>query len=537
MKTSKKIIEFLLACVLWVSFSLTAFAQKEVNKVEYYGMDLEQVYQDGSSMKHNINVMIYPTKNELYIRAEDLRILSMYEFNLSEQDCTFTNIERNHLVYFKFNTKEAVVCQAGNRSNYKMPYAARYVDEVAWIPMDFGFKILNMQYIISNKGLTCCCPYDTVFSVANRILTRNYEFNYAKELGYSELAMFGLESSAFVTNLFSGLLDAEGSCWATLLTSMVGSKLPYDEMIATEVCNLFVMPVQNELYDEFKWLYQFPVTKENIGDGIDDITELLDEIDAANSKMPTNQILSNSIKKISKNVKEVTDDLKISISKSDYPVGILDLYTHITDLVVFYMEFSNRDEFASRALKEYGKESELNVARAVRSYANDAIDKDDASAALDRYFKENWDNIVLGTIPLGGPATIALIGWNMLSETFPFYKDGLDNTKSFAISQQATMMQNDAYRICEEDYIDVFHKKKLDQDSLEKMSTDCYTYLKFSIIARDSAIKSIEKSTKIKQEVKENAIKRLEDKNASLGEQISIITKTEAIPIINSLTK
>ena len=220
----RRIVTALLVCALVFSFSAPAFADGERVSVSYYSIDMNQTFFDNTVSTMTVDLMIYPTKNEIYINAEDLGYLSCYDFKLSEEDCAYSDESRGHLVYYKFNTKKMLVYYSGQPVTHKMPYAAKYVDGVAWVPLDFGMKMLNMNYTITEDGAACCVPYETVFSVAHRILQGEFKFDYATDLGYSDLAMMGLETGAFLANLFSGIVAMEGSCWGTLITSIFVNK-------------------------------------------------------------------------------------------------------------------------------------------------------------------------------------------------------------------------------------------------------------------------------------------------------------------------
>ena len=164
----KRIISFLLAVLLIASMTLTVSAESTTVTANYYQVPMMTTYSDYSQAELLVDMMVYPTRNEIYIKAEDLRDLAPgYKFSLSTDNCAFDNDERGHVVYYSFNAKKMLVYYDQNPVSYKMPYTAKYVDEVAWIPLDFGMKMLNIKYTIDADGAVCCVPYETVFSIAH----------------------------------------------------------------------------------------------------------------------------------------------------------------------------------------------------------------------------------------------------------------------------------------------------------------------------------------------------------------------------------
>ena len=524
----KRIVTALLVCALVFSFSAPAFADGDRISVSYYSIDMDQTFFDNTVITTKVDLMVYPSKNEIYINAEDLGVLSCYQFKLSEEDCAYSDESRGHLVYYKFNAKNMLVYYSGQPVSYKMPYAAKYVDDVAWVPLDFGMKMLNMNYTITEDGAACCLPYETVFSVAHRILQGEFTFDYASDLGFSDLSMFGLETGAFLTNLFSGIVAMEGSCWGTLITSIFGNKDLYDGMMAESVCDLFVMPAQNEAAEFAKGIYQFPLNgiKANsaINDGIDiyyEIISLKNENIAKNNKK-----LVKNADKLNSEIKNITGKTSLSSITSNFSVGWEDAIGCLIDLAAMKLQFENRDEVAARALKLYGDKSSSNVAQTVRSYAKDVNISSDMQGALSRYLKENWDNIVLGAINLG-PAALVSIGWSVVSSTFPYISDTLDSTESFSCAQQAAAMQNDVYWILSEDYNKALSSKKLKEASLEDVAAECYTYLKFSLIARECAMAAINSSHEIDDATKKAVTSRLQKRNDAIAEMLTVVSCVE----------
>ena len=524
----RRIVTALLVCALVFSFSAPAFADGERVSVSYYSIDMNQTFFDNTVSTMTVDLMIYPTKNEIYINAEDLGYLSCYDFKLSEEDCAYSDESRGHLVYYKFNTKKMLVYYSGQPVTHKMPYAAKYVDGVAWVPLDFGMKMLNMNYTITEDGAACCVPYETVFSVAHRILQGEFKFDYATDLGYSDLAMMGLETGAFLANLFSGIVAMEGSCWGTLITSIFGNKDLYDGMMAESVCDLFVMPAQNEVAEKVKGIYQFPLNgiKANsaINDGFDiyyEVISLKNENIAKNNK----KLLKNA-DKLNAEIKNITGKNSLSSITSNFSVGWEDAVGCLIDLAAMKLQFENRDEVAARALKLYGEKSSSNVAGTVRSYARDVNINSDMQGAFSRYLKENWDNILLGSINLG-PAALVSIGWSVVSSSFPYISNSLKSTESFSCAQQAAAMQNDAFWILSDDYNEALSSKKLKEGSLEDVAAGCYTYLKFSLIARECAMASVKSSPEIDAATKTAVTSRLQKRNDAIAEMLTVVSCVE----------
>ena len=184
------------------------------------------------------------------------------------------------------------------------------------------------------------------------------------------------------------------------------------------------------------------------------------------------------------------------------------------------LQFENRDEVAARALKLYGEKTSSNVAGTVRSYARDVNINSDMQGAFSRYLKENWDNILLGSINLG-PAALVSIGWSVVSSSFPYISNSLKSTESFSCAQQAAAMQNDAFWILSDDYNEALSSKKLKEGSLEDVAAGCYTYLKFSLIARECAMASVKSSPEIDAATKTAVTSRLQKRNDAIAEMLT----------------
>ena len=524
----KRIVSVLLVCVLLGSLCVTALAADERISVRYYSIDMEQSFFDNQIITVSVDLMIYPSKEEVYINAEDLGALSCYSFKLSEEDCAYSDEARGHLVYYKFNAKKMLVYHSGQPVSYKMPYTAKYVDGVAWIPLDFGMKMLNMNYTVTENGAACCVPYETVFSVAHRILQGEFKFDYATDLGYSDLAMFGMETGAFLTNLFSGIVAMEGSCWGTLITSIFGNKDLYDGMMAESVCDLFVMPAQNEVAEKVQGIYQFPLNGIKADSAMKDGYDIYYEVISLKNEniAKNNRKLLKNADKLNSEIKQITGGNSLSSITKNFSVGWEDAVGCLIDLAAMKLQFENRDAVAARALKRYGDQSSANVAQTVRSYAKDVNIDSDMQGAFSRYVKENWDNIVLGAINLG-PAALVSIGWNVVSSSFPYIKDSLDSAESFSYAQQAAAMQNDAYWILDDNYNDALSSKKLREGSLEDVASGCYTYLKFSLIARECAMASVNQSHEIDDSTKKTVVSRLQKRNDAIAQMLTVVSCVE----------
>ncbi len=514
----KKTVAILLALVTVLSFPLSVLAAGETHTVQYYSTTIRLFYYDNGYTDETVDMMVYPSEGEVYINAEDLGALSGYLFNLSEDDCAYSSEARGHTVYYKFNAKKMLVYQSGYPLSYKMEYPARYEDGVAWIPLDFGMKMLNMNYQVTENGASCCLPYETVFSVAHRIMNGEFDFDYARDLGYSDLSMFGMETGAFLTGLFGGLIEMEGSCWGTLITSIFGNKDLYDGMLCEEVCSMFVMPGENEVGELAHTLYQIPLTTLKGESAVNDL--YYDVMSVKIGKMAKNA------SKVSEEIKEVTKGVKLSDITKNFSVGWEDGIGCLIDLAAMKLQFENREEVAVRALTQYGKDCSLNVAGTVKSYAKDVNIDSDMQGALSRYLKENWDNILLGSINLGSAALVN-IGWSAVKVSFPYISDSLDSADSFSYSQQASAMQSDAYWILEDDYKDALSSKKVNEDSLERVANGCYTYLKFSYIARECAAASVNSSHEIDDAMKKSVVSRLQSRNKQIANMLSVVSCVE----------
>ena len=533
----KKTVSIVLTAIMLFSFGVTVFAEgTSTYKVSYYTIDMEIEYSDHFTFSNPVDLMVVHDMERVYINAFDLNCLCVggnYIFKYSENDCAFVSEERGHLVYYKFGAEKALVYHSGTPVTYKMPYSVRYEDGVAWIPFDFGMKMLNMNYYINETGAATCEPYETVFSVSHRILNGDFKFDFAKDIGYDSYNMFKLETGAFIINLFNGILDGEGRCWGTLVTSVFGgNKDFYDGLMATEVCDLFVAPGENEIIKGAQGCYKFPLSIIKGKEAVEDYDKWSDQVVyeciSKELKLTEDEKLIYLGKNISEEVKNIAGKTKFSALKNNFSFDKMDAIGLVLDYAAMKLQFDNRSEVAVTALTLYGKETNLNVGGTVRSYARD-VQMDDGSmkAAFKRLLKEKWDDVLLGSYKIGFGA-IATIGWNIASSTIPYVKNTIDSAKSFSYCQQAVVMQNDTYWILDEHYRRTLSNKNMDEKYLEKLAYECYAYLKFSFIARECAKAYVEKAEGIEDEsLKTQMNERLAKRNQTLAEMMAVVSCVE----------
>ena len=88
-------------------------------------------------------------------------------------------------------------------------------------------------------------------------------------------------------------------------------------------------------------------------------------------------------------------------------------------------------------------------------------------------------------------------------------------------------MQNDAFWILNNDYNNALSSKKLKEKSLEDAATGCYTYLKFSMIARECAKDSVLRSHEIDQNTKNAIEARIDAQNKAIAELLTAMACVE----------
>ena len=63
----KRIVSLLLICIMTLSVPLTVAAESNVITVDYYSIDMQQNLLDNEVYTEKVDLMIYPSKNEVYI--------------------------------------------------------------------------------------------------------------------------------------------------------------------------------------------------------------------------------------------------------------------------------------------------------------------------------------------------------------------------------------------------------------------------------------------------------------------------------------
>lgn len=164
---------------------------------------------------------------------------------------------------------------------------------------------------------------------------------------------------------------------------------------------------------------------------------------------------------------------------------ILDWAAKIGYVVSYLSEFQQRDAFQANVLQNYF-DSRKNTdklddatAKAIADYASSNIIEFTAQKFIEEHLLEILvDETGLDAL-MGVPANLLLLAWDIMSETIPFYRDGLKEVESREISNYAQQVQNDAF----ENINTLITSLRADAASISsqdcvQLAEYCYVYLK-----------------------------------------------------------
>ena len=192
--------------------------------------------------------------------------------------------------------------------------------------------------------------------------------------------------------------------------------------------------------------------------------------------------------------------------------NVLDIATIIGEAVSYMTEFQQTDEYLFSVLKNY-----LNLrtdtdhlpdatAQAMERYVW-TMDLGALGYSAYSYIKENWLECIVDESGLdallGAPANALLFAWDIMSEVIPFYSDGLEAVENREISNYAQKMQNDALKNLKYLIAELKESSSISAEDCVRLSECCYVYLKACYIARSTAIKSLDNTSKeFREEIK-----------------------------------
>lgn len=546
----QRVIAMLLTICILLSVPTSVLAEEtETLPPSYYRLTTE-ISDIAGDFTMELDFMIPGDKEGVYVNAEQFSQATGslgYAFDQTYQQCAFVNKTTNHVVMFQFGSTDTAVYYMGSCLEYEAPMPALFIDGVTWIPFDFAIKLFHCSYRFGGKTLSISTSEMTPLTAVSYIYSarEDFSFDWVDEVGYSELDVIVMSGSARVVNFVNGLLSFESSSWATLLTCLVGSTYPYDKEFAEDIALLFISPSQSEMKGAAletagsvsgglgKMVDTTGTITEMVGASLKkgDVVGAYGNLTGSFPQFLKDGKLAKQIASIKKNdgllskgnglLSDFANKLKVH---PDADLNYIEVFSYLVGICEYYVKFENKSDYAVAALNEYAQYSRRDEASVFSSYVQ-SLDTPWVGA-MEQYLKDNMDSIVTASIPfdklLGGPATLTLIGWDIVSNVFPFFKDGLDSTKNFELSEYAIVYQDESAELIGEMRAECLTKKGIKEENLDNLVNSAYAYLKFSMIARNAGSASMQ-TGKLDEDIKTVKLQEMEQKNEKIGRYLNIL--------------
>ncbi len=529
----KRCLSFILSLCLSGSLIVTAFAQQDAAKKEYYSIEIKQVSSEYANTTYfeyaDFMVLTEGKSTKVYIKAEDFAKItkmdskSPYTYNQTYTECAFVSSETGHVVRFLFDSTNVMVFYACNDLLYEAPYKAVYENGVAWIPFEFAAKLFDIDAVPDEYHIKVSSQDYNALAVTNLIHTniRDYGFDPVKEYTIHALdesvpdieimpaaknEQLNLQASSLM--VMNDLLSFEPTEWGTVLLSFVGFTAPYDEEFVEVISDSFLVPsnVEAEKLESFaaekitesgellEKLKKGDMPKKNYAKSAEGVTEALNdlvvkfpEISDVKTIQGAQEVLALPEGKhyIKDFLKFFGDSFLEEAGNFTKFIGNLLETAHFLHFVNIYVNKSDR---ALASLKQYASDCKYDEARILE---DNCISSEHPIVGyiVDKAMREASDIVNNGVLlwmgKAGAVAKGAGFAWDFVSQASPIKKT-LDGAKSRVIANYAIKYQDDSFGLYYKYYGECLEGGQNSEEELEKMLNSLYAYLKFSFIARNS---------------------------------------------------
>ncbi len=529
----KRCLSFILSLCLSCSFILTAFAQPDTAKKEYYSIEIKQVsseYANTTYFEYADFMIVTEGKSaKVYIKAEDFAKItkmdskSPYTYNQTYTECAFVSPETGHVVRFLFDSTSVMVFYACNDLIYEAPYESVYENGVAWIPFEFATKLFDIDAVPDEYHIKISSQDYNALAVTNLIHTniRDYGFDPVKEYTIHALnenipdieimpaaknEQLNLQASSLM--VMNDLLSFEPTEWGTVLLSFVGFTAPYDEEFVEVISDSFLVPSNTEaeklesfaaekiteageLLEKLKKSdppkKSYAKSAEGVTEALNDIVVKFPEISNIKTIQGAQEILALPEGKhyIKDFLKFFGDSFLEEVGDFTKFIGNLLEVSHFLHFVNIYV---NKSERALASLRQYATDCKYDEARILE---DNCISSEHPILGyiVDKAMREASDIVNNGVLlwmgKAGAVAKGAGFAWDFVSQASPIKKK-LDSAKSRVIANYAIKYQDDSFGLYYKYYGECLEGEQTSEEDLEKMLNSLYAYLKFSFIARNS---------------------------------------------------
>ncbi len=525
----KKILSLFMALVILFSITATAFATN--TEETYYTVPVQ--YSDNIGHHEGLRVMVQ--NDAVYVHAQMFAERLGYTFGETSDGLVIYNKDKTNglpfgITQFKYNsTQVSHMLFNAMVDTYEAPFAPVKNSEGSWIPLEYAALLLNSSVMIGKDALLIDMPTKKIIDYFLDIARNNekYHFDWADDFGYAWTDLKVLDKTSHMVNILNGLLEFDGPSWATFFQQFVGSTESYEKKYSEKIAILICTESDGELEaatEDVKLMCDLLDVDSDLGKLLsftDDMLEFevgtlqkqceaaLEGIKAGNSTAVSYnrayQALEAAVDKqtwFSHTGSEILEVQKKMADATGNLFSVLDFCTKVAEAAKYAEEFYNQDEFSLGALQYYlaTAGSGLELPNAMKSSMVSYCDA--LSGTLEGYgVKRFWDDLgqwvtyaVTEQVPLhrilGSQATVALIAWNIASNTIPFFKDGLSSTDNFELALYSFVFQADTYLNYLSKRDEVF-AEDITQENLYHLAQYCYLYLKSCYITREAALASL----------------------------------------------
>lgn len=533
-RSSMKRIISIVCCVIMLMSSAYTVSATEIGDMQNSYTTLSVEFSDNIGQYENLDIFV---KDEhVYANAEQLGERLGYQVEVGKDYAAvynkqFSNSVPYGLTTFYYDSKKVGHMLFNKMVDYEAPIETIKNDDGAWIPLEFSLLLLNSSDVVLDNQVHIEMPQKNIVDLYMDVLKNNdrYLFDWKNDAGASDGAIFAMGSSAYIVQLFNGVLDTDGASWLQLMNGFCSNTDIYDAKYAQDFAKMFCTYSDEEInqsvsdikealkpFNGDNWVIK---SIKNIGDLYDDkigelskISEdLKKKIDAENkaSMIAYNKSYQEFEKLYDRAdfFYDATDPFVLASDKVKDATSFLDVYYSISQIVGYASEFNNQDKFAMESLETFidnsGSQSIMsqNMKNSMKDY-KDTLETDVVSYSAYNYLMDNmgdWitDALDVSSTILDAKSKALLLAWSLSKGTMPFYKNGLSNTDCFLQSMYAGVVQADTMNMYITKRNDVFSdSKNITPEKLYELSKYCYAYLKSCYITRDAAVGSLTEKTK-----------------------------------------
>lgn len=533
-RSSMKRIISIVCCVIMLMSSAYTVSATEIGDMQNSYTTLSVEFSDNIGQYEDLDILV---KDEhVYANAEQLGERLGYQVEVGKDYAAvynkqFSNSVPYGLTTFYYDSKKVGHMLFNKMVDYEAPIETIKNDDGAWIPLEFSLLVLNSSDVVLDNQVHIEMPQKNIVDLYMDVLKNKdrYLFDWKNDAGASDGAIFAMGSSAYIVQLFNGVLDTDGASWLQLMNGFCSNTDIYDAKYAQDFAKMFCTYSDEEINQSVSDIKESlkPFNGDNwviksikkIGDLYDD---KIGELSKISEDLKTKIDAENKASMIAYNKSyqefeklydradffyDATDPFVLASDKVKDATSFLDVYYSISQIVGYASEFNNQDKFAMESLETFidnsGSQSIMsqNMKNSMKDYKN-TLQTDVVSYSAYNYLMDNmgdWitDALDVSSTILDAKSKVLLLAWSLSKGTMPFYKNGLSNTDCFLQSMYAGVVQADTMNMYITKRNDVFSdSKNITPEKLYELSKYCYAYLKSCYITRDAAVGSLTEKTK-----------------------------------------